>query len=414
MGIVHLAFVGNVVPDRVDFWGPAFSRAGNMWQENLLEALQSADMTAEVVLSQRPMRVWPRAPRLWCPSRTDCLTGGMPVRLLGFLNMPVLRRLTVGVSVMLALWRWGRRQRTGSRVVLCYNLTDPQASWILRGARLARATAIAMVCDVNVPGQTVPDTMRYRSDWQAMCRALPRFDGLLAIAQPIATDLAPDVPSIVVEGGLSRDLFERLSRIPEGGNQQDDAFDIVAAGSLLLQKGFREIIDAFGQLNGDQYRLHIAGWGPLADEMREAAKRDRRIEFHGMLDMDGMLTLYASASVLVNMLLTKAVDTRYFYPSKTWELLASAVPLVTTCSGPHDQDWGAFTFPVRDETASGLAGVFRYAAATPREQRAAMGRDARAWVATHGLWQDQGARIAAFMRRVAHDTERSRYSNTKH
>lgn len=402
---LHLAFVGSVVPDRADFWGPAFSRAGNMWQENLLGALQTAGMTAEIILSQRPIRVWPRGPHFCCFARKDHLAGGLPVRLLGFVNVPVLRRLTVGISVMLGLWRWGRRLPTGARVVLCYNLTDPQASWILQGARLARAVAVAMVCDVNIPGQTVPDSRRYRSDWHAMRCALPRFDGLLAIAQPIATDLAPEIPSMVVEGGLSRELFERMSGIPEGGNRQDDAFDIVAAGYLAPVNGFDEILGAFGQLDGEQYRLHVAGWGPLADEMRKATRRDRRITFHGMLDMDGIVRLYASASVLVNLLLTKAVNTRYFYPSKTWELLASGVPLVTPCPGSHEQDWADFVFPVRDETASGLADVFRCAAATPWERRKAMGHDARAWIARQGLWEDQGTRIAAFMRRLAHDAE---------
>jgi glycosyltransferase involved in cell wall biosynthesis len=405
--VTHLAFVGSVVPDGPDFWGPAFSRSGNMWQENLLGSLQSAGMTAEIVLSQRPLRVWPRDRHFSCRARQDHLTDGTPLRLLGFANFPILRRLTVGVSVMLWLWRWGRSGGDGPRIVLCYNLTDPQASWILRGAQLARATAIAMVCDVNVPGQTLPDSRRYQSDWHAMRRALPRFDGLLAISPAIAADLAPEVPALVVEGGLSQELFDRLSGIPEGGDSRDGAFEIVAAGSLLHQKGFHEIVRAFGQLDGRQYRLHIAGWGPLAGEMREAARRDSRITFHGMLDMDGMLRLYASASVVVNMLLTKAIDTRYFYPSKTWELLASGVPLITTLSGPHEHDWADFIFPVQDETASGLAEVFRRAEATPWEQRAAMGRKARSWIASHGLWPDQGARIAAFMWRVAQGNERA-------
>ena len=59
-------------------------------------------------------------------------------------------------------------------------------------------------------------------------------------------------------------------------------------------------------------------------------------------------------------------------------------------------------------------GVLRCAAATPWERRAAMGRCARAWVATQGLCEDQGVCMTAFMRHVAHNAEQAHETGGQH
>jgi glycosyltransferase involved in cell wall biosynthesis len=51
-------------------------------------------------------------------------------------------------------------------------------------------------------------------------------------------------------------------------------------GNLTLHKGVRTLLEAFGSAP-DGWRLAVAGTGVLADEVRAAAARDRRIEFVG-------------------------------------------------------------------------------------------------------------------------------------
>jgi hypothetical protein len=60
-GSLVVAYVGTVVPDTSDFAGPAFSRAGNMFQENLLGAIDDCGLKVDLISAQRPMRLFPVA-----------------------------------------------------------------------------------------------------------------------------------------------------------------------------------------------------------------------------------------------------------------------------------------------------------------------------------------------------------------
>ena len=70
------------------------------------------------------------------------------------------------------------------------------------------------------------------------------------------------------------------------------------AGRLSPEKGLHTLLDAWAKLRSP-LTLKIAGGGPLADEVRHAADRDRRIEVLGRCDHDEVLSLLKEAAFFV-------------------------------------------------------------------------------------------------------------------
>jgi glycosyltransferase involved in cell wall biosynthesis len=172
---------------------------------------------------------------------------------------------------------------------------------------------------------------------------------------------------------------------------------MVAAGSLHVLNGIEEMLAAMRLLPGTAFRLRIAGVGPLAERVREAQARDPRIEYLGGLPFEQVLDLYASADVLLNVRLTKTIDTRYYFPSKTMECLASGVPVITTCPGNVREEFAGLAYLLEEETPEELARVIADVAALPREAREARGHAAHEFMATHRTWAVQGRRIVEFL-----------------
>lgn len=165
--------------------------------------------------------------------------------------------------------------------------------------------------------------------------------------------------------------------------------------------GVLVVLEAFGLLDEPGFRLVVAGGGALAGRVEEAARRDSRIEYRGLLKLHDVLSMYRAADLLINMRLTRTMRTRYFFPSKLMEFLASGTPVLTTCTGNVAEEYGGMAFLLQDESARGLADAIRRARATSEEARREMGSRARAYMLQQKSWRAQSARVAALLRSVA-------------
>jgi glycosyltransferase involved in cell wall biosynthesis len=392
-GALQIAYIGSVVPDTPEFRNQAFSRAGNMFQSNLLAGFKAAGLEPSLVLSCRPLPAYPSSQTVVAPASRANLSCGIRITLLPILNVTPLKQILLGFSVLLRLLSWGWKHRGSARVVYTFNLTVPPAIFTLLGARLIAAKAVASVNDINVPGETVPSTLAWRLDFYLHKCLLPRFDALVVVSSAIIEDFAPTMRHVRVEGGI---IPEIVAPVPPD-LKPVQTFDVVFAGGLEAVNGVEPMLDAISRIEGDGYRFIFAGSGPLEDAVRRAAVEDPRIIYRGFLNLSELLPIYAQADVLINMRLTAKMRSRYFFPSKLMEFLASGTPVISTCTGHVEQEFGDLLFLLKDETPDGLADAIRQVEAMGRKYRLRIGRKAREYMLQRKTWRAQAGRISALL-----------------
>lgn len=103
---------------------------------------------------------------------------------------------------------------------------------------------------------------------------------------------------------------------------------IFYSGTLHYQFGIQLLLDAFSEIEGDKYELWICGRGEASDSIIELAQKDKRVKFFGFCDSKKVAELRKQASVLVNPRPVEGEYTKYSFPSKTMEYLASGIPVV--------------------------------------------------------------------------------------
>ena len=412
-----LAFVGSVFPNNPEYQTQAFSPSGRMFQEDLLSGLANAGLRASLVISFLPIPSFPRSRRIWIRGENVVLQQNRNVRLVSFINITPVKQFLIGIATVWNLLRWGWRTRNTKRVVYQYNLTVPPALFTLAASKAIGASTIIELNDINVPGQTLPDSFLNRLDFWLHRKLIPHFDGHITVSDSIMQDFMPNSDYIRVEGGVATKLLEGAadnSQLKASGNQ----FTVAFAGSLDPVNGIDILLDAFSQL-GRGYRLVIAGWGPQEDVVRAAAAEDERIHFVGRLPFPEVLRIYEAADVLVSIRPTKTLHTRYFFPSKLMEYLASGTPVITTCTGHTEEEFGDFCYLLKDESAKALADLIRSVAMTSPEARREKGQRARSYMKEHKTWDRQGHKIVRYIERlcvpqqaqqVAASTVRTKYS----
>ena len=396
---IKLLYIGSVLPDKPEFYTIAFSRAGTMFQENFLTGLKNAGLVPSKIISIRQITSFPRSRTLFVGKENTELKNKMKVTLLPFLNVTPFKQIVIGVLTLFHIILWGWRTRHSQyRIVYTYNLTVPPGFFTLLGARLIRAKAFVSLNDINVPGQTVPNTFSNRLDFWLQRKLIPRFDGHVVVADNIMQDFAPLRSYVRVEGGINSNMLSNTG-VPSEKKKLSyrDTFTIVSIGSLNEANGIKVLLQAFALLKGENYSLCVAGSGPMEDEIHNAVICDPRIKFYGIISFDEVLALYKSADVLINMRLTKNMNTKYFFPSKMMEYLASGTPVITTCTGHIAEEFVNLAYLLTDESAQGLAKMISYVESLDPLFRAEMGARARDYMRTYKTWDVQGQTVVHYI-----------------
>jgi len=370
-----------------------------MFLTNLLKSMNAAGLRTDRVLSFVPVPAFPRSSRLWCAEPPLTIAGELPVTFVPFVNVPFLKQFTLSIGTALLLIKWGWDTRGAARrVVYVFNLTAPSGLFVLAAARLIRAAAIVSLNDVNQPGETVPDSIGWRLDYAMQRWLIPRFDGHVAVTDCIMKDLAPNRPYVRVEGGVVPEEHE--ARVPRVRTDATRPFTFVCAGSLDEANGFRLLLQAIRILDEQNVRFRIAGDGPLAGAVKEAAAADPRIEYCGYLSFKEVVELYATADLLLNLRITKAIRTRYFFPSKLMEYFASGVPVMTTYAGHVHEEFGDAAVFLDDETPSGLAARLKEVLSMDPVSLQKLGERARNRILHTKSWEVQGRKVVEYLNQI--------------
>jgi glycosyltransferase involved in cell wall biosynthesis len=302
----------------------------------------------------------------------------------------------LAVSLLRRLLAWSRRRR----LILLYNLYPAPAAISLFAARLTGARVVAIVADLHVPGAgTRPAGVMNRIDFALQTWAMPRLDGLIVLTRQMATDFAGDAPVLHMEGGVEDSGAAgfkpaEMRRRAEG----PPLHSIMYSGGLSEFRGVSLLLDAFKRLRGD-YQLWITGRGELERDVERAAAADPRITYFGVVERERLRELHARAAVLVNPLVTRYASSRYIFPSKLLEYMATGTPVLTTMPPDVAAEYAQYVYGF-NETPEELAAAIERVLALPAEDRDAFGARARAFVLEKKNWRIQGERVTKFIAEV--------------
>lgn len=361
---VRFIYIGSVLPDRTEFDSKAFSRAGSLWQENLLKEMKSCEgIQLDAVVSYRQVETSPRSERLWVKSEVATLNSGIQVKLLPFLNLTPFKQIAIGIGALKQILLWGIRTRyTNNRFVFLYNLSVPSIIFIYIGCKISKVKLIASINDIEIPGITVPKTFLHRIDHYLQCLLIPKLDGHVVVSDKIMQDFAPNSEYIRVEGGISPEIVSRCSQakvaFANSVERYNKTFKIVSFGSLEEINGFNVLIEAFQIIRNKgitNVELYIAGKGSMEQVVIEAAKRDSSVKYLGYVSHDEVLNYYAKADLLVNLRLINNINSGYFFPSKLLEYLSSGTAVMTTRVGQVSSDLDGVVFFLDEESPQYVA-----------------------------------------------------------
>lgn len=149
-----------------------------------------------------------------------------------------------------------------------------------------------------------------------------QMDGFVLLSK-FMIDLLPigSKPWTVVEG-IYDDRRDSFLPTKSAGSEKI----ILYTGTLARRYGILALLQAFKLIKNTNYLLVICGDGDTKEDINLAAENDKRIIYKGSIDRSEVLKMQRQASLLINPRTPEGEFTKFSFPSKTMEYMASGVP----------------------------------------------------------------------------------------
>ncbi|HEY9001048.1 MAG TPA: glycosyltransferase [Mucilaginibacter sp.] len=273
---------------------------------------------------------------------------------IGYLNLIALKNAIIYRQAKSNIRNWVK-QTEGEKVVLIYSAFLP----FLKAAISAKGEFSNLKVYLILPDLPQfmggPNNALYKVfkkiTNEQLYKCFSQMDGFVLLSKYMTEALPIDnKPWTVVEG-----IYNDKSAAASISKAASDKKTILYTGTLARRYGILRLLEAFGQIEDKNYLLVICGDGDTKEDINLAAEKDTRIVYKGSIDRAEVLKLQLQASLLINPRTAEGEFTKFSFPSKTMEYLASGVPtLLYKLPGIPDEYYN-YCYSLEDFSISALA-----------------------------------------------------------
>ena len=332
--------------------------AANTYQWGLLYGLKENTKETIKIINSVPMGVFPQYSNIL--SERSCMEeeNGFEINNIGYLNLPIIKQKQRKEGLYKRLQNIIKNIDEEITVVL-YSLYSPYLK-ALHKLKKEYPNFQYIIIVPDVPCQYGVESPNKFKRW------ISRKVGYESLALSECADgyifLTEFMNDIINKKGYPYEIIEGIASI---GNMPEKTLlnekpVILYTGKLDRVFGIGSLLDAYLKLPKDSAELWIAGGGDMQDEIKALSEKNCGVKFFGYCTKEEVFELQAKAWILVNPRSRKDEYTKYSFPSKTMEYLATGKPVVMNCLPGIPPEYAEHIFYFPEETPESMAETFQY------------------------------------------------------
>ena len=275
---------------------------------------------------------------------------------IGHCTIPIIKSISIFFKLVNCIFNMVSKSNTDSIVIVIYS---PNPVFLL-AANLIKALyfrkkifSTLIIGDVLVLQKTFSFVKKIQLIFDNLVsKLLYGYTDYFILLSKHLKDKYPKVnhkKTVIVEGIYSP------SDLPEKVEDKFDLPVVLYTGSLQEFTGINILVDAFMKIKNPNLRLIICGSGFYSSYIEKMASIDDRICYKGNIDREDVLLLQKKARLLVNPRQPNYELTKYSFPSKTMEYLASGTPVLMYKLLGIPEEYFQFCYTLTDLSVDELA-----------------------------------------------------------
>lgn len=236
----------------------------------------------------------------------------------------------------------------GCDAVITDVLNASVAYGAITAARLRKKPCIGIVTDL--PELMV--TGINQGHIKLVRKVMKKCTGYVLLTETMNESVNPKhKPYVIVEALCDSEIQSRESKRKKNNCVKRCMY----AGLLDARYGVKDMVDGFILADIPDAELHIYGSGPYAEELKKIVQQHPKVIYHGTAMNDEVVCAEMDADLLINPRPTHEEFTKYSFPSKNMEYMASGTPVLTTDLPGMPDDYKPYVYLIKEESTQGIA-----------------------------------------------------------
>lgn len=385
--------------------------AANKLQWAIVDGLNNNEKTQTSILNSLFIGSYPsKYKKAIIPSFSFQVEGKERGMNVGFLNLPGIKYLSKYHGLKKKLDQWVKSDADGEKVVIAYAMTSPVVE-LLRYIKNKYPSVKCILCVPDLPEymDVTNKSLLYSTvkKWHIshLRKNIKEIDGYVFLTNHMKEWFDWEICYTVVEG---------IYKAPQNSSETQITKEkvILYAGGLNEQYGVLELVDAFLKTKEKDWKLELVGDGPLLPTLKQMAVDHPDLVIRGLLPNSEVLRRQKQASILANPRRGEQAFTKYSFPSKTIEYMASGTPMVGyRLPGIPDEYFG-YIYEVSPDD-HGLEDCLKKVMLLSEQERNEFGLSAKHFIQTEKNAAKQCAKIMKLIESIVTHCENPESRGTK-
>ncbi len=358
---------------------------------NLLLAEGLAHNGAKIkLISSRPIN---RAidSRLWFKGEKESVNG-IDFTYIPFINHPLLRFVFIFFGVFFGILF--SKEKKKDSVVICDAMNIFAALATIIACKFRGFASLGIITDVPCyrPGFVKPPLYQRIS-----LLTMKKFNSFLFLTAQMSEIVNPyNKPFLVLEGHSDMSMLA----VENDFNKKYEKKVCMYAGALHKIYGIEALVKGFLKANIEGTELHLYGNGSYVDELKVLSEKNANVIYKGIAPNEVVVKEELKATLLINPRPTHEEYTKYSFPSKNMEYMASGTPVLTTRLPGMPDDHKDYIFFIEEENETGIEKALKKVFEKSPEELHAFGARAKKFILEEKNNCAQAAKVIDFIKCV--------------
>lgn len=355
-----------------------YQYAAQNFQEALFDGFLNNSEVHLKVLSIPSLSTYPKGSSIvWVKDQSFVFNGNKIGESFGFANLPLCNHFRQS-RIDSHIDKWYENM-SGDKCIIVYAMLKTQMRYAVAAKKRHPDIKLCLV---------VPDLPMYmncnkyykilglqKRDIKVINTLLHSFDCYVVLSEPMIEQLKIKAkPYVVVEGIYSNNscASDYIEKLPNK--------TIMYAGGIQTRYGVFDLIEAFHQIRNENYRLILCGPCFEMDKLNHYTSSDSRIEYRGLIPTDEVRVLQKKVTILVNPRHSTEEFTKYSFPSKTLEYMASGTPVLMSPLPSMPKEYKQYLYLFEDESVEGMMQMIKNVCSLSVSELSNKGKAARTFI----------------------------------
>ena len=276
---------------------------------------------------------------------SDEVENGILYKYIPIINLKYIKNLIIFLNSFISTMRIFSKDK--SSVLFCDVLNISVSSGALLASKIKKNRSVGIVTDLpdhltNNKSSIITKFNNY---------IMNKFDSYIFLTEYMNQRInKKHSPYIVIEGHADINMIE----CDNNPSNKYEKKVCIYAGGIHKRYGIKNLTEAFIEANIENSELHIYGNGDYEQELLDICKWNESIKYFGVKANDYILKEQLKATLLINPRPTGEEFTKYSFPSKNLEYMASGTPVLTTLLPGMPIEYYDYVYLIQDDNITGI------------------------------------------------------------